>query len=263
VADASIKGEYTALVKDAASGDRDAMERLLVRAQEAAYRWMKTYQHVTQIGEPESFRTWLYTTVKNACLMKRRRHVGEPATFVSLDQDAERADRSVLFEVADESRPADQRLIDDWMGHRLHEALKALPPSYRMIVVMREIEGPVDEGGCDGDRVLRSECQNAFASGAAHVAPQSARSMTPEPDDPCAAILANISAYLDGELDATACDAIEQHCRQCSTCAPLVAGLRETVGLCRQAASLPLPDAVRQRARDSVRQLLDRQAGTD
>lgn len=80
--------------------------------------------------------------------------------------------------------------------------------------------------------------------------------MKPRPD--CKAILSNISAYLDGELDATACDAIEQHCQGCPSCATLVKGLRETVGLCRQAASTPLPEAVRQRARASVRRLLDR-----
>jgi anti-sigma factor RsiW len=73
----------------------------------------------------------------------------------------------------------------------------------------------------------------------------------------CKVILDNISAYLDGELESTACDAIERHCQGCLTCAALVNGLRETVGLCRQAASVPLPTAVRQRARDSVRRLLD------
>ena len=75
----------------------------------------------------------------------------------------------------------------------------------------------------------------------------------------CKAILSNISGYLDGELDATACEEIEQHCQECPTCSDLVKGLRETVGLCRQAGSIPLPEPVRQRARDSVRQLLDRE----
>lgn len=74
----------------------------------------------------------------------------------------------------------------------------------------------------------------------------------------CREVLANISAYLDGELDMTACDEIERHCHGCPECAAVVKGLRETVGLCRQAASAPLPDAVRRRALDSVRQLLDR-----
>jgi len=125
------------------------MEALLVRAQEAAYRFsllvcghpedaqdvmqdalLKTFQHVAQIDEPEAFRTWLYSTVRNACLMKRRRRVGEPSNF-----DA------VPLDVPDPSRSIDQRLIDGWVDGRLRDALKALPSSYRMIVVMREIEG--------------------------------------------------------------------------------------------------------------------------
>jgi len=78
------------------------------------------------------------------------------------------------------------------------------------------------------------------------------------PVSTCREVLANISGYLDGELDSTACDAIERHCLTCPSCAALVKGLRDTVGLCRQAATAPLPDAVRRRALESVRQLLDR-----
>jgi anti-sigma factor RsiW len=77
----------------------------------------------------------------------------------------------------------------------------------------------------------------------------------------CREILAGISAYLDGDLDATACNAIERHCQNCAPCAALVSGLRETVGLCRQAAAAPLPESVRQRARESVRRLLDHDKG--
>ena len=72
----------------------------------------------------------------------------------------------------------------------------------------------------------------------------------------CQDVLAGISAYLDGDLEATACEAIERHCQTCDRCAAVVSGLRETVGLCRQAAAAPLPEAVRQRARESVRRLL-------
>jgi anti-sigma factor RsiW len=73
----------------------------------------------------------------------------------------------------------------------------------------------------------------------------------------CAVVLENISAFLDGELSATDCAAIEAHCASCERCAPVVEGLRRTVGLCRS-ASVTLPDAVRQRARDSIRRLLDK-----
>jgi anti-sigma factor RsiW len=81
--------------------------------------------------------------------------------------------------------------------------------------------------------------------------------MTKLASQDCRMVLAGISAYLDGELDAAACEAIEQHGQACARCAALVKGLRDTVGLCRQAASVPLPESVRQRARDSVRRLLD------
>jgi anti-sigma factor RsiW len=72
----------------------------------------------------------------------------------------------------------------------------------------------------------------------------------------CRKALQDISAYLDGDLDATACDAIERHARGCADCADVLDGLRKTVGLCRQAAGVTMPDAVRERARDAVRKLL-------
>jgi RNA polymerase sigma-70 factor (ECF subfamily) len=143
------------------SGDKDAMERLLVRAQETAYRvsllvcghqedaedvmqeaLLKTYQYVNRIEDPDAFRTWLYTIVRNACLMKRRRRVDEPARHVSIEQGGgAREGLSRPVEIEDRSRPADQRLIDAWIGDRLRQALDRLPPTYRAIVVLREIEG--------------------------------------------------------------------------------------------------------------------------
>lgn len=72
----------------------------------------------------------------------------------------------------------------------------------------------------------------------------------------CGAMLASISAYLDGDLDATECQTIELHCRSCSRCSAVVEGLRQTIGLCREAANSPLPEPVRQRARASIERLL-------
>ena len=76
----------------------------------------------------------------------------------------------------------------------------------------------------------------------------------------CTAMLAGISAYLDGDLAATECAAIDAHCAGCATCASVVDGLRTTVGLCRDIADTPLPEPVRERARASVRRLLDEAA---
>ncbi len=137
------------------------MERLLIRAQEVAYRFsllvcghpedaedvmqdalLRTYRYAERIEDPEAFRTWLYTTVRNACLMKRRRRVGEPADFVSLERGTRSPDGTTSpIEVADQARPPDQQMMGAWLDARLRDALGKLPPAYRMIVVMREMEG--------------------------------------------------------------------------------------------------------------------------
>ena len=73
----------------------------------------------------------------------------------------------------------------------------------------------------------------------------------------CRDVLTQISAYLDGDLDKAVCETIEQHCVTCPSCAAVVEGLKQTVGLCRQLGAAPLPPAVLERARESVRRLME------
>jgi len=68
---------------------------------------------------------------------------------------------------------------------------------------------------------------------------------------------AEIEAYIDGELDAVECTAIERHCADCAVCAELVRGLRQTIGLCRDAGHAPLPRAISERAREHVKRLME------
>lgn len=81
--------------------------------------------------------------------------------------------------------------------------------------------------------------------------------MSPRPTGTCEAVQGQIQAYVDGELDAVECAPIEEHCRSCRPCAVLVQGLRQTIDLCRDAGHAPLPEAIRERARHRMRELLD------
>ncbi len=72
----------------------------------------------------------------------------------------------------------------------------------------------------------------------------------------CTAVLGGISSYLDGELEATECDAIDAHCRTCADCAAVVQGLRATIGLCRGAVVAELPEPVKAKAQASIARLL-------
>ncbi len=152
---------YADLVRALQAGDQDAMETLLMKAQEVAYRFsllvcgraddaddamqealLKTYRYAARIREPEAFRAWLYRTVRNACLIGRRKKVNEPDYLVSLDQspgDGGGQDRFV--DAVDPGRDPENQAINASLRARLRRSLAAVPRSYRVVVVLREIEG--------------------------------------------------------------------------------------------------------------------------
>lgn len=152
---------YADLVRAVQAGDQDAMETLLMKAQEVAYRFsllvcgraddaddamqealLKTYRYAARIREPEAFRGWLYRTVRNACLIGRRKKVNEPAHLVSLDESpvgGDGRDRSV--DVVDPGRDPENQTINANLRGRLRRSLAAVPRPLRVVVVLREIEG--------------------------------------------------------------------------------------------------------------------------
>ncbi len=75
--------------------------------------------------------------------------------------------------------------------------------------------------------------------------------------EPCEATVSRVEAYLDGTLAQADCAAIEAHAASCATCGPFIAGLRVSIGACRDLAVAPMPEQVRRRALESVRRLLE------
>jgi RNA polymerase sigma-70 factor (ECF subfamily) len=157
---AAVDGEYGPLVTAAARGERSALEALLMRAQEVAYRFslsvcghaddaedvmqealIKTYRYVGRIRHPEAFKPWLYRTVRNACLMRRRRRVDEPAHLLSLDELLPTPDSVRPIDVPDPGRNPEALALNAGLRRRLRRALATLPPAFRMIVFLREMEG--------------------------------------------------------------------------------------------------------------------------
>ena len=151
--------DYAGLVRAAADGDAAAMERLLVRAQASAYRFsqmvcgrtdetedvmqealVSTYRHARAIRDPEAFTTWLYRTVRNACLLSRRKRVAEPSHLLSLDDRGPADDGPAYDPRAD--APSPEEVLDEADRRtRLRQALLRLPGTQREIVVLRDLEG--------------------------------------------------------------------------------------------------------------------------
>jgi RNA polymerase sigma-70 factor (ECF subfamily) len=151
----------TASVRKAAAGDQAALEALLVDAQEVAWRFsmavcghaedaedamqdalVRTYRHIPQIREAESFRPWLYRTVRNACLMSRRKRVAEPTRVLSLDDMLPSANAAPVRIDAPSPLPNPEDVTNQVrLRGRLKRALAKLPPSFRAVVFLRDMEG--------------------------------------------------------------------------------------------------------------------------
>jgi RNA polymerase sigma-70 factor, ECF subfamily len=151
------RNDYAPLVRAAAGGNRAAMETLLMRSQEVAYRFgvlvcgrtdeaddvmqealLKTYRHVKRIRHPEAFRAWLYRSVRNACLMRRRTRVDEPKRLLSIDESRDGAE---WVEPASPGPDPEHVLVNARLRARLLQAMRALPRTYRGVVFLREMEG--------------------------------------------------------------------------------------------------------------------------
>ena len=78
--------------------------------------------------------------------------------------------------------------------------------------------------------------------------------------DDCKKYFDRISEYLDGELDASICEKIDQHLKDCPECQICFASLKKTVDLCKKMPLETIPKEVHDRLRKHLRHLIENQA---
>jgi len=110
--------------------DRDKAENIM---QETFYSMIK---HINQFDSKAKLSTWLYRIVANHCLMQARKE--KHRQFVSIDNDES------LFEekyTADYSRLPTKYTENEELKKILDESISKLSPDYRMIFLLRDVEG--------------------------------------------------------------------------------------------------------------------------
>lgn len=148
------------LARRATAGDREALEQLLLEAQSVAWRFsrtvcghtedaedamqealVQTFRYISRLRDPEAFRPWLYRMVRNACLMSRRRRVGEPRHLLPLEDLLPTQDHVSRVDAPAVGKNPEQLVVNAALRRHLARALAKLPPAFRMIVFLREMEG--------------------------------------------------------------------------------------------------------------------------
>jgi RNA polymerase sigma-70 factor (ECF subfamily) len=256
------------LLSAARSGNADALEQLLHRHQEQVFRFgmkmcgnredardvlqdsmLAVARSIRGFRAESSLSTWLYSIARSFCIKKRRQRKF-PATEQSLDTGVSTADVSTL---KDPGRLPDEVVASRQVREALENAMQTLDPLLREVLVLRDVEGLTarEVSQVLGVRVeaVKSRLHRARASLRDQVAPLLGIGPGPNAvNKGCPDIVRVFSRYLEGDIDADTCAAMERHLDDCPACRSVCHSLKETLTLCKSGVEVPtdVQDSIKQ-----------------
>jgi RNA polymerase sigma-70 factor (ECF subfamily) len=215
---------------------------------------LRSIRYLPRFDSPRALAVWLYKVARSRCLMSRRRSKFAPQENLSLENLM--PDRRELFSLslAGRSRSGEtpeSALLRGEDARRLQEAVRRLPPDYRVILILHDMEQLSGEEiakitalkpGTVRVRLHRARLfvRRELAGKNGRRAPKlgrasapAAKSALPRPGR-CKAMFAEISNYLDDALDDALCVQLEKHMDGCEPCKAFLSSLEKTVQQCRK-----------------------------
>jgi len=264
------------LLADARKGDQQALEALLERHEPQVYRFgmkmcrdpedardvlqdtlLAMARGVRDFRGASSISTWLYTIARSFCIKKHRRSKFAPEQEQSLDTDAA---VEVGRLAAPDEDPAEM-LAGKQVERALEQAIAALDPMYREVLLLRDVEGltapEVAEVVGVSVQAVKSRLHRARLSVRERVAPLLGVEPVPPVSSACPDVLMVFSQHLEDEISAERCAEMERHLEGCAPCRGTCDSLKRTLALCRTAGpSVPVPPAVQASVRTALRGFL-------
>jgi RNA polymerase sigma-70 factor (ECF subfamily) len=100
-----------------------------------AYRGLKQFRGEAKLS------TWLYTIASRACIRMRRKRKGEPERELSLEEFIPTSDGEFRLQIPTEGLTPEEALANKELRSALQEAIQKLPKKYRLVLVLRDMEG--------------------------------------------------------------------------------------------------------------------------
>ena len=147
--------EEKELIKKAQEGDRNALAKLVKQYEQTVYNFafkicrnkeraehtmqetfLSMVKSIKQFSGKSKLSTWLYTVVSNHCLMMARSN--KKHLHTSLDDEDSLIDEKNITDW----NISPQRIAEnDELKDILNEAINKLPPDYRVVFMLRDIQG--------------------------------------------------------------------------------------------------------------------------
>jgi RNA polymerase sigma-70 factor (ECF subfamily) len=116
-------------------GESEAAKDVVQETFLNAYRGIKDFRGDAQLS------TWLYTIASHACMRMRRKRKGEPERELSLEEFIPTSEGEFRLQVPVEGLSPEQALQNKQLRRILNHAIGTLPAKYRMVLVLRDMEG--------------------------------------------------------------------------------------------------------------------------
>lgn len=212
---------------------------------------LKSVPQLPKFDSPKALVVWLYKVAKSRCLMNRRRSKFAPTHELSLEELM--PDRKELEQIsADGKINPESFAIRSQQASRLRNAVQKLPPQYRIVLVLRDMEDLTDEEVAEITGLRAGTVRVRLHRARLFVRKELMRTWTarvnkkvrPQPPPHhdsrparCKAMFAELSDYLDEQLDDSLCEEFEHHMAGCEPCQAFIATLKATIEQCRNSAS--------------------------
>ena len=213
---------------------------------------LKSVPNLPKFDNPKALMVWLYKVAKNRCLMSRRKSKFAPQENLSLeDLMPDRRELEKLSGKADGT--PETSLLRRENAKRLRQAVQKLPPDYRLILVLHDMEElpDADVAEITGLRLgtirvrlhrarlfvrkeLAKQDQHRIRGQMAKPAAEKKASAQPS-QRRCKEMFAELSNYLDDELDDSLCEELEKHMDGCEPCKAFLSSLEKSIRQCRVA----------------------------
>jgi RNA polymerase sigma-70 factor, ECF subfamily len=229
---------------------------------------LKSIPQLPKFDSPKALVVWLYKVAKTRCLMSRRKSKFAPAHQLSLDELM--PDRHELEQLSSDGKINPEAFaIRGEQASRLRAAVQKLPPQYRIVLVLRDMEGLTDDEVAEVTGVrpgtvrvrlhrarlfVRKELMRAWAPRERKRVPSSVQLSENLRPGRCKEMFAELSDYLDEQLDDSPCQELERHMDGCGPCQAFVASLEATIDYCRKSGADCAPQRNASRLRKDLMQ---------
>lgn len=201
--------------------------------------------HLLNFESPRALAVWLYKVARNRCISKHRGEKNSAAKNISLEELM--PDNRELSELLSHTPGPEAAALNRESAEHLQRAIAAIPPAYRMILVLHDMEelSTAEVAQVTGLREgtvrvrlhrARLMARRYLADLAKGVAPGSvalhAAAHEPRPQR-CRSLFAALSDYMDGVVDDAMCEEMDRHINQCEPCQAFLASLKQAVVQCR------------------------------